>query len=262
MNVRAELKRKLRRKALSLGANLTGFTTVKRWEEQPHTPREYWPQTIWPWSRSVIVMGVQIFPSMLETTPSVVYSELYNTTNRMLDEIAYRLANYLNGMGHRAHFFPRDCYGDISVLVKKPEAAFSQVLAALYAGLGTVGMNHTLLTKEYGPRVRWVSVITDADIAPDRMLESEICIRCRACVRNCPMQAFTPREGETIADMDKFKCAGYHQRIKNEFRYPCGVCTAVCPVGEDRKIYGARSVSEEGVLHCRNFGSKNAVENL
>ena len=76
------------------------------------------------------------------------------------------------------------------------------------------------------------------------------------------MQAFTPREDRLIADMDKYKCAGYHQKLKNEFRYPCGLCTAVCPVGEDRRRYGARSVSPEGVAHCQDFGSKNAVENL
>ncbi|MBQ9376403.1 MAG: epoxyqueuosine reductase, partial [Schwartzia sp.] len=157
----ASLKAKLKRRAKTLGMNLFGVADVARWETRPRydagkdglpvmereplTPRAYWPQTIWPWAKTVIVMGVQIFPSMLETTPSVVYSELYNTTNRFLDEAAYRLANFLNEQGFRAHFFPRDCYGDISVLVKKPEAAFSQVLAGLYAGLGTVGMNHTLL---------------------------------------------------------------------------------------------------------------------
>ena len=99
---------------------------------------------------------------MIETTPSVVYSECYNTTNRLLDDTAYRLANKLNQWGFRAHWFPRDCYGDISVLVKKPEAAFSHVFAGKYAGLGTLGLNHTLITPEYGPRVRLVSVITDA----------------------------------------------------------------------------------------------------
>ena len=36
---------------------------------------------------------------MLETTPSVVYSELYNTTNRFLDEAAYRLAMTLHALG-------------------------------------------------------------------------------------------------------------------------------------------------------------------
>ena len=74
------------------------------------------------------------------------------------------------------------------------------------------------------------------------------------------MQAFTPKSGKEIAEMDQFKCAAYHQKLKNEFRYPCGVCTAVCPIGDDRKVYGRCSVSPDGIKHCQSFGSKNAVE--
>ena len=136
---RVKLKESIKRRAKAMDINMLGIAPVERWEQEPHQSAEFWPQNIWPWSRNVIVMGMQIMPSMIETTPSVVYSELYNTTNRLLDNAAYRIANFLNEAGYRAHFFPRDCYGDISALVKRPEAAFSQVLAGLYAGLGTVG---------------------------------------------------------------------------------------------------------------------------
>ncbi len=255
---RSAFKQRIKREAKKLGMNLVGFANVERWDEYRETAPAYYPQSIWPWSKTVISMAVQIYLPMLETTPSVVYSELYNTTNRYLDESAYRMANFLNREGFRAHFFPRDCYGDISVLVRKPEAAFSHVLAGKYAGLGTIGMNHTLITEEYGPRIRLVSVITDAEVAPDRVKTEELCRKCGTCVRKCPMQVFTPRGGELIADMDKYLCAQYHQKLKREFRYPCGYCTAVCPVGRDRKRYGAHAVSPEGRLHCQSFGSDNA----
>ncbi|MBR3417870.1 MAG: epoxyqueuosine reductase [Oscillospiraceae bacterium] len=259
---RSAFKQRIKREAKKLGINLIGFANAERWEEFAEISSEYYPQTIWPWCKTVIVLAVQIFPSMIETTPSVVYSELYNTTNRMLDESAYRLANFMYRNGYRAHFFPRDCYGDISVLVHKPEAAFSHVIAGKYAGLGTIGLNHTLITKEYGPRIRLVSVITDAEITPDPLPEKEYCIKCGLCMKKCPMQAFSPNEGGAVASMDKHKCALYHQKLKNEFRYPCGVCTAVCPVGEDKKVYGKSSVSEDGIAHCQAFGSKNAVSNM
>lgn len=261
-NERSKLKQKVKREAKKLGVNLIGFANVERWEQYKYTEPEFYPHTIWPWAKTVIVMAVQIYLSMLETTPSVVYSELYNTTNRMLDGISYRIANILNTMGYRAHFFPRDCYGDISVLVKKPEAAFSHVIAGFYAGLGTIGMNHTLLTKEYGPRVRLVSVITDADFTPDKMIGQDMCISCGQCAKYCPVQAFTPGEDRAAADMDKHKCALYHQTLKGEYRYPCGRCTAVCPIGADRKVYGKSSVSEEGIAHIQNFGSLNSIKGL
>ena len=257
---RSRLKQRIKREAAKLGVNMTGFASVDRWKEYHDLPEEFWPQTIWPWSRTVIPLAVQIYLPMLETTPSVVYSELYNTTNRFLDECAYRVANFLNQKGFRAHFVPRDCYGDLSVLVKKPEAAFSHVMAGRYAGLGTIGMNHTLLTRQYGPRVRLVSVITDAELHPDPMIEENICVRCGKCAKLCPTQAFTSCPNAPVFKMDKHRCAEYHQKLKNEFRYPCGLCTAVCPVGEDRKCYGASSVSKAGIAHCQNFGSKNAVE--
>ncbi|MDR3280691.1 MAG: 4Fe-4S binding protein [Synergistaceae bacterium] len=252
------LKKKIKSEAKKFGMNLAGFAAASRWEEYANTAPEFYPRSIWPWSKTVVVLGAQIFLPMIETTPSIVYSELYNTTNRLLDESSYRIANFLNTLGHRALFFPRDGYGDISVLVEKPEAAFSQVLAGYYAGLGTVGFNHTLLTPEYGPRVRFASVITDADITPDRVTKRDLCKNCGVCRKQCPVGAFTPREDKIIADMDKHRCASYHQKLKNELHYPCGVCAMVCPVGQDRKIYGARSVSEGGMIHCRSFGSKNS----
>ncbi|MDR1558791.1 MAG: epoxyqueuosine reductase [Clostridiales bacterium] len=256
----SELKRRIKREAKKFGANLCRVAPASRWEEYAETGREFFPRSIWPWSESVIVLAVQIFPPMIETTPSIVYAELYNTANRLLDETAYRLANFLNAQGQRAIFFPRDGYGDISVLVDTPTAAFSHVLAGKYAGLGTVGANHTLLTKEYGSRVRLVSVITDAELPPDPVLYTELCANCGLCRARCPIGAFSERNGELIADMDKRKCAEHHQRLKNEYRFPCGVCVMVCPVGDDRKIYGMASVSERGAEHCRSFGSKRKDE--
>jgi len=272
------LKERITDDAKRLGLYTVGFAPVSRWEElsektpvlpgspYPSEPREnYFPSNIWPWSKTVIVGAVPVLLPMGETTPSNLYSELYNTTNRILDEAAYRLSAALINLGYKAHFFPRDGYGDIASLIEKPEAAFSQVIAAKCAGLGTIGRNHCLLTKEFGPRVRLVSVITDAEFPPDTMLEKNICIDCGACSRNCPIGAFTRRDDIEIDDMERYKCAKYHGFLRKEMRYPCGVCVMVCPVGEDKKLYGAKSeqaVSEQGHKHLQNFGSKerNASE--
>jgi epoxyqueuosine reductase QueG len=266
-----KLKKDIIRKSKTFGADMVGIAQVDRWNEFQDIDTAYFPHTIFPFTRSVIVIGTPIFLPMLESTPSIVYSELYNTSNRVLDEIAYKIAAYLNNKGYRAVFFPRDGYGDISVLVDKPEAAFSHVLAGKYAGLGTIGYNHTLLTKQYGPRVRLVSVFTDAELTPDPLIEKELCIKCELCKHCCPTKAFTTRK-ELVARMDKKKCAEYHNQLKKELHYPCGVCIKVCPVGNDRKLYGMtknKYLNELRVLtenkdaeeykswvHLRSFGSK------
>ena len=258
-------------KAKQLGSDLIGFAPINRWEEYKETKPEYFPQHIFPGTQSVIVIGTRILIPMLDTTPSIVYSELYNTTNRLLDEIAYKLSVYLNNKGYKAVFFPRDAYGDISVLVNKPEAAFSHVIASKYAGLGTIGYNHTLITKEFGPRVRLVSIFTDAVISPNNMLKDDLCIKCKLCQKCCPTSAFTTTD-TLIANMDKYKCAKYHAQLKSEYHYPCGVCIKVCPVGYDRKLYGDNTkkyLNEKEIIdkdpdateysawtHIRSFGSK------
>jgi epoxyqueuosine reductase QueG len=266
-----ELKTAIVEQARQAGATITGFATVERWEEYGETTPDFFPQNIFPFARTVIVTGVPILIPMLDTTPSIVYSELYNTTNRLLDEIAYRLSLFLNTRKFRTAFFPRDAYGDISVLVQKPEAAFSHVLAAKYAGLGTIGFNHTLLTKDCGPRVRLVSILTEAEIEPDEVQKKDLCIHCGMCAKCCPTQALAD-VGKPIADMDKHKCAAYHQRLRTQYCYPCGVCIKVCPIGADRRLYGKNAnkyLNESSVLkdnpndpryadwtHIRSFGSK------
>ena len=251
----AELRKKLKRVATSEMIPLIGFTNAERWTEYHETGQDFYPQSIWPWCRTVIVLGVPIFLPILESSPSVIYSELDMTARRVLDAAAYKFSCLLNKMGHRTHYLSCNGYLNISELLNTQEAAFSHVLAAKYAGLGTIGMSHSFLTKEFGPRVRLVSVITDAYIKPDSVMTENLCTKCGQCISRCPMQVFKSQEDDSIAEMDKLHCAE-HQQSANGQRYPCGICTAVCPVGEDRILYGKSSVSTEGIEHVRSFGAK------
>lgn len=251
-----ELKMLISDKAHDLGANLVRSCSVNMWEQIPMQAPEFWPQNIWPWVKNVIVLGIPLFTPMIKTTPSMVYQELYDTSNRVLDDIAYHLTNYITTkLGYKASFFPRDCYYSIDVLVNNPNAAFSHVISGYYSGMGTIGDSHNLITREFGPRLRIVSILTDAPIEADEMLKDELCIHCKKCLNSCPSHCFKEVSG-SVYKMDKVKCTKYHVKIRDEHHWPCGVCVDVCPVGNDLHTYrNTTIVSEEGIEHCQKFGS-------
>ena len=250
------LKQNIIEKAKSLGVNLVRSCPVSRWEDFPIQAPEFWPQNIWPWVKNVIVLGIPLYAPMIDTTPSMVYQELYDTSNRVLDDMAYNLTNYIvNSLGYNALFFPRDCYYSIEVLTANPNAAFSHVIAAYYAGIGTIGDSHNLITKEFGPRLRLVSILTDAPVPADDMLEKNLCVHCGKCLKSCPAGCFT-KNGTGIYTMDKVACTKHHVDIKNHHHWPCGICVSVCPVGDDLKKYrGLKTITAEGIRHCQSYGS-------
>jgi epoxyqueuosine reductase len=231
------LKDQIIRFCQNRGVDLVGFAPAERWDEAGEVPADFRPRAIWPPAKTVIVMGLEMPLPIVETTPSVVHMELYKTANTELDQLAYDLMRFLNRSGHASFFFPRDGFGSMRALREKNCAAFSHVMAARYAGLGTIGASHCLLTPEFGPRVRFVSVLTAAEIAPDPMIEKDLCIRCEACAKCCPKKAIRMRPDRVVGDYDDQACLEMAEELVGRRCFPCGICTKVCPIGKDRTLY-------------------------
>jgi len=266
------LKTKIARKAREFGAALAGVTPVSRWEEAAEVPPDYCPNAIWAGAQSVIVVAVPMLLPIIESTPSINYQEMYDTSNRLLDEISFRLAAWLTERGHPSVCMPRDGYANLEILLKNPFASFSHTYAAKYAGLGTIGLSRNLLTPEYGPRLRLNSVLTAAVLPGDPLQTRDLCNSCRLCERACPTGAIRSRNDGVIGDLDKAACTLHHITLRNEGRWPCGICAKVCPEGQDRKIYknkaGKRYLDEaaavkrnpddprfRSLVHLRRHGS-------
>jgi epoxyqueuosine reductase len=227
------------------GADLVGFAPVERWDDAGEVPPDFRPTTLWPPARTVIVIGLEMPLPIVETTPSVLHKELYRTANRKLDDLAYDLTRHLNRMGHASFFFGRDVYASLKALRDAPMAAFSHVMAAKYAGLGTIGVSHCLLTPEFGPRVRFVSVFTTAVLPPDPLLEKELCIKCEYCCLCCPKNALKMREDRIVGDYDKMSCLEMAENLTRRGCYPCGICIKVCPIGKDRMLYKKKGIQKK-----------------
>jgi len=240
-----ELKQRILAFCKQQGADLVGFAPVERWDEEGSVPPEFRPRALFPDTQTVIVLGIGMPLPIVETTPSILHKELYDTNNIELDQMAFRLVRFLNGLGYPSYYFTRDGYGSLKVLKKRMAAAFGHVKAAQYAGLGTIGMSNNLLTPEFGPRVRFISVFTSARLEPSPMISEELCIKCRACAKCCPKKAIKPREDQIVADLDKIACTEMAQELTRRRCYPCGICTKVCPIGADRKLYKQKGIMKK-----------------
>ena len=191
------------------------------------------PRDLMPDARSVIVIGIPIQRTVLNTAPSILYNHLYNTVNTMLDQAAERIALELMSMGHHAVAIPRDGYHGLAGLRDDPSAFFSHRHAAYLAGMGTFGYNNMLLTEKYGPRIRLASIVTSAQLRSGSPMDRQLCTGCRKCVRECPANAVSDA-GYPDGTTKKQRCVGISASLAAKGVSPCGRCIAVCPIGNDR----------------------------
>jgi epoxyqueuosine reductase len=104
------------------------------------------------------------------------------------------------------------------------------------AGLGWIGKNANLLTRDLGSWVLIGEILTVADLEPDAGPHADFCGTCRACIDGCPT-------GAIVADgvVDSNRCISYwtieHRGDVPEERrngmadwiFGCDDCQTVCP---------------------------------
>ena len=164
------------------------------------------------------------------------YDYLYYTVNQSLDRIALRIGVTLSKRGFRYLLVPASNSAD----TKNIRGIFSHKLAANLSGLGWIGPSCLLITPESGPRVRWVTVLTDAPLETGAPITNQ-CGDCNRCVEACPPHAFTGRLFDPYEPREiRFniqRCIDYRKHLEEKISgvAVCGMCVNVCPVGSDEK---------------------------
>lgn len=165
--------------------------------------------------------------------PTHTYLYYYKILNAKLDDIALQVAIAIEKEGHRSFPVP----ASQRVTDDRLAGIFSHRMAAHLSGLGWIGKNSSLITKEYGPRLRLVTVLTDAPLSTDEPFEGDFCGDCEKCVVACPSGAVVgnpflaedPLEKRFIGTL----CDVHLSRVRNTFgKRICGKCLASCPYGQ------------------------------
>lgn len=174
-----------------LRSDLIGVANIERFKDAPLMMS---PHGVMPDAKSVIVMAVHHpdaaierggLPHPQEQGPYCVQYYM----NTRLDDISYRMSNFLEKLGYRAVPIVSSNiwrYKGYKGLSEQFAPDVSHMHAAVAAGLAEFGYNGLAITPEYGARVRYVTVITDAELTPSPLIEpGSICDNCMACRKHC-----------------------------------------------------------------------------
>ena len=202
--------------AYEMGGDLAGIASTSEFHGAPVGHR---PEDLLADAKSVIVIAKKIPLSVVRTIPSPVYSDTKRLLNEELRVLTYNISLFLEKKGYNALPIDpgiSDFARDVDILREEPEPEikmlgdFSHRHAAVRAGLGEFGLASYVVTELYGPRVRFASVLSDAYIEPDTIIEKgslcdpESCGR--ACVSACPPVALG---GD--GSIDHYKCRNYRE---------------------------------------------------
>lgn len=236
-----ELTVKIKEYCKGQGADLVGVASQDRFALAPEGHR---PTDILKGAENVISCAIHLSDTVFDGLPDRMceYTNHHWTINGMLNSIGTKTTLYLEKLGYRAipiavvGFYIKELF----------RGALSHRHAAVEAGLGEIGYNNLLVTPEYGPRVRLVSIVTDAPLESDPKLERSLCQERRdpkspqfcqhACIKNTP-DCLIPIDNNKHTKINPPLCRfwGEHVIGKNYISYTpifvCGLCVSQCPIG-------------------------------
>lgn len=184
----AGLEKKIKDFAFEQGAHLVGIAGVQDFEAAPlgHKPAD-----VLPGAHSVVVMGLKMLEGSFESENLRFYSAEARAAYDELNSLAFRTAAFIERQGFKAIMVGAFLPLDFGKGRRGFKADLSHKHAAVAAGLGKIGLNSLCVTPEYGPRARFVSVLTTADLEPDKKLQDDLCGDCMLCVDACPIGAIS-----------------------------------------------------------------------
>ena len=175
--------------------------------------------------------------SIISLTYNYYPEDLQNKEAPKVSKYAYGM-DYHYVIKEKLNFFLtfiKDKIGNVHGRAFVDSAPILEKAWAAKSGIGWVGKNSNLITKQVGSFYFLAELIVDLDLDYDR-IESDHCGKCTACIDSCPTEAIT--EPYVV---DGSKCISYFtielkENIPQEFKgkfddwvFGCDVCQDVCP---------------------------------
>ena len=237
--------------ALEAGFVSIGISSPERLHDLPHgwvdnvinlrSPEEELPNV-----KSVILMTDYAWDKSFNLAVDSTYIRERNRLTPRVPLERYQL--YYEVLKNKAHIIVK------YLLRKGYEAMLSLNIplktSAIRCGLGSQGKNTLLITPNYGPRVRLVSVLTTAKLSLDAPFKGDLCGDCEKCVNACPTGALKPYKIKIKRCLAYAAEEPYAKDVPKDVRkierrltirptshsyVECTICVGACPYGRRLK---------------------------
>ncbi|MTI46438.1 MAG: 4Fe-4S dicluster domain-containing protein [Firmicutes bacterium] len=238
-----EMTRKIKGLTLHYGAKLVGVTKMEDYHYYSHRGRheEVYGEEVKANHSYGIVFAVEMDKQMINRSPQV--SEVIETSKAYVDAaiIGMQISYYIRELGYEARN-----HMDANYLVVAP-------LVAMDGGIGDIGRNGILITKEYGQRVRLGVVTTNIPLVCDERVDfgvREFCKECNRCIRTCPGKAIPSGDPIEIDGIERWQIIQEDcYKMWRSLGTDCGICISSCPFSQ--------GISSEIIERIK--GSKEAI---
>ena len=199
---------RVKAKARELGADGVGIASAAVLNAYPPDPKHpQTPERISPDVRSCVAFFKRIPAGAFRARDNACIHHVDQLVLREMDKVGYRLARFLESEGFWA--FQTAAQETVWEMKNASYGFLSTRHVAIEAGLGTIGLELNLLTRECGPRCYTTVVLTNAELEPDEKLTEQLCIGepCSRCLYSCPADAVLHW------GLDKRACATFAQEF-------------------------------------------------
>jgi epoxyqueuosine reductase len=192
-----------------------------------------------------ISIGIRLDPIIVDKIiygPTAEYYLHYRKANEDLALLTKKISEDLNKNEiETINIEPTVSTSDLdSIYFNTLRTDLSHKMVATRAGLGWIGKTDLFISREFGPRLRLVSILLKSPVKSDsRPLNISRCGKCNICVEICPAKASNGKLWNITVEREEFfdpfkcrnQCAEYGStRLGLDARI-CGICVAACPVG-------------------------------
>jgi len=183
-----------------------------------------------------ITIGIKLPDDIVENLDHGIgrwkYQDTFIKVNNILNDKSEEIMNIIKKVGYDAISV------DSSYIIPGENfvGEISHKLVANLAGLGWIGKSALLINPDYGPRIRWATILTNAVFPIENKRMQSHCGTCTLCVDNCPAKAFGDVDfNEKLPRDERFNahaCFDYFEKLESQGKPPkCGICVKVCPWG-------------------------------